>query len=228
MNRLGLKNQVKLDEVKLKEREETDKMKSRFFANISHEFRTPLTLILGPAENIRPDSSAEEVEKQTGMIKRNAQRLMNLINQLLDLSKLESGKLKLKASKNNIVSFVRGIVMSFESLAERKDISLNVYSDNEVIELYFDKDMMIKILTNLLSNAFKFTREGGSITVSLKPPFNSPFTKGGKEGGSVAICSVKTQASAFPNQNFQNFLTGFTRLTVRRQENTKVLVWVLH
>ena len=187
MNRLGLKNQVKLDEVKLKEREETDKMKSRFFANISHEFRTPLTLILGPAENIRPDSSAEEVEKQTGMIKRNAQRLMNLINQLLDLSKLEAGKLKLKASKNNIVSFVRGIVMSFESLAERKDISLKVHSDHEVIELYFDKDMMIKILTNLLSNAFKFTGEGGSITVSLKPPFNSPFTKGGKEGGSVAI-----------------------------------------
>ncbi len=187
MNRLGLKNQVKLDELKLKEREETDKMKSRFFANISHEFRTPLTLILGPAENIRPDSSADEVEKQTGMIKRNAQRLMNLINQLLDLSKLEAGKLKLKASKNNIVSFVRGIVMSFESLAERKDISLKVHSDHEVIELYFDKDMMIKILTNLLSNAFKFTPEGGSITVSLKPPFNSPFTKGGKEGGSVAI-----------------------------------------
>ncbi len=188
MNRLGLKNQVKLDEVKLKEREETDKMKSRFFANISHEFRTPLTLILGPAENIKPDSSAEEVEKQTGMIKRNAQRLMNLINQLLDLSKLEAGKLKLKASKNNIVPFVRGIVMSFESLAERKDISLKVHSDQEVIELYFDKDMMIKILTNLLSNAIKFTDEGGSITVTV--------------GHAVPILSGSASSSAdeIPNQ----------------------------
>lgn len=161
--------------------------RDKLFANISHEFRTPLTLILGPVDKINPDSPADEIQKQKAMIKRNAQRLMNLINQLLDLSKLEAGKLKLKASKNNIVSFVRGIVMSFESLAERKDISLKVHSDQEVIELYFDKDMMIKILTNLLSNAFKFTPEGGSIIVSLKPPFNYPFTKGGKEGGSVAI-----------------------------------------
>lgn len=167
MNRMGLINQVKLNETVLKEREETDRMKSRFFANISHEFRTPLTLILGPAEKITPDSPAEEVQKQTGMIKRNAHRLMNLINQLLDLSKLEAGKLKIKASKNNIVSFVKGIVMSFESLAESKDISLKVHSDQKVIELYFDKDMMITILANLLSNALKFTPEGGSILVSV-------------------------------------------------------------
>lgn len=167
MNRLRLKNQVKLNETVLKEREETDRMKSRFFANISHEFRTPLTLILGPAEKITPDSPAEEVQKQMGMIRRNAHRLMNLINQLLDLSKLEAGKLKIKASKSNIVSFVKGIVMSFESLAEGKNISLEVHSDQKVIELYFDKDMMIKILTNLLSNALKFTPEGGAITVTV-------------------------------------------------------------
>jgi len=98
MNRLKLKNQVKLDEVVLKEREETDKMKSRFFANISHEFRTPLTLILGPAEKIIANFKDDEIQKQTGLIKRNAVRLLGLINQLLDLSKLEAGKLKLKVS----------------------------------------------------------------------------------------------------------------------------------
>jgi signal transduction histidine kinase/ligand-binding sensor domain-containing protein/DNA-binding response OmpR family regulator len=172
MNRLGLKNQVKLNEAVLQEREETDKMKSRFFANISHEFRTPLTLILGPADNIKPESPADEIQKQTGLIKRNAQRLMNLINQLLDLSKLEAGKLKIKASRNNIVTFVRGIAMSFESLAERKDITLKVLSERDSLEIYFDKDMMVKILTNLLSNAFKFTPEGGSITVSVNQESN--------------------------------------------------------
>ena len=126
LNRTQLKNQVKLDEVKLMEREETDRMKSRFFANISHEFRTPLTLIKGPQRRYNRNSSGDEIEKQTGVIKRNADRLLSLINQLLDLSKLEAGKLELNASKQNIVAFVKGITMSFESVAEGKDISLKV------------------------------------------------------------------------------------------------------
>lgn len=167
LNRTHLKNQVKLDEVKLKEREEADKMKSRFFANISHEFRTPLTLILGPANNLISKFKDEEIQKQTGAIKRNANRLLILINQLLDLSTLEAGKLELKASRQNIVPFIKGITMSFESIAERKDITLKVKSSSDEIELYFDKEKMTKIMTNLLSNAFKFTPKGGTIAVSI-------------------------------------------------------------
>jgi signal transduction histidine kinase/ligand-binding sensor domain-containing protein/DNA-binding response OmpR family regulator len=185
LNRAKLKNQIKLDEAVLKEREETDKMKSRFFANISHEFRTPLTLILGPAEKINRNSSGEEIEKQTGVIKRNAARLLNLVNQLLDLSKLEAGKLQLQASKGNIVSFVRGMTMSFESLAERKDIKLKVTAERDDIELYFDRDKMAKILANLLSNAFKFTIKGGEITVALTlipSPIGRGMSKGQGEG----------------------------------------------
>jgi len=123
MNRTQLKNLHKLDEVKLREREETDKLKSRFFANISHEFRTPLTLILGPIEKILSRSDGE-TQKQASLVKRSANRLLVLINQLLDLSKLEAGKLELKSSKSNLVSFIKGITMSFESIAERKDITL--------------------------------------------------------------------------------------------------------
>lgn len=167
LNRTLLKNQHKLDEVKLREREETDKMKSRFFANISHEFRTPLTLILGPSENIITEAPSENATKQAGAIKRNANRLLGLINQLLDLSKLEAGKLELKTSKSNIVPFIKGLTMSFESMAERKDIELKVKSSSNEIELYFDKEKMTMIITNLLSNAFKFTPEGGKITVTL-------------------------------------------------------------
>ena len=166
LNRLRLKDQVKMDEAVLKEREETDKMKSRFFANISHEFRTPLTLILGPAEKISSKTS-DNVVKDANIIKRNSRRLLQLINQLLDLSKLESGKLKVEASKGNIVSFVKGAALSFESLAESKDISLKINSEKEFIEMYFDKEKMMKILTNILSNAFKFTPEEGEITVSV-------------------------------------------------------------
>jgi signal transduction histidine kinase/DNA-binding response OmpR family regulator len=186
LNRTQLKNQHKLDEVKLNEREETDKMKSRFFANISHEFRTPLTLILGPSERIVTDSNQDEIKKKAGTIKRNANRLLSLINQLLDLSKLEAGKLELKASKDNIVPFIKGITMSFESAAEGKDITLKVKSSNDEIDLYFDKEKMTKIMTNLLSNAFKFTPEGGAITVNIKSPTpKSPPGRGLKGVGRV-------------------------------------------
>jgi signal transduction histidine kinase/DNA-binding response OmpR family regulator len=167
MNRLRLKDKIKMDEAILKEKEETDKMKSRFFANISHEFRTPLTLILGPAEKISARKS-DDVVKDANIIKRNSRRLLQLINQLLDLSKLESGKLKLEASKGNIVSFVKGVALSFESLAESKDITLKLLPEKEFIEMYFDKEKMMKILTNILSNALKFTPEEGKITVSIR------------------------------------------------------------
>jgi signal transduction histidine kinase/DNA-binding response OmpR family regulator/streptogramin lyase len=177
MNRISYKNQTKLDKVVLIEKEETEKLKSRFFANISHEFRTPLTLILGPAEKIISKSSDENITKDASIIKRNSKRLLQLVNQLLDLSKIEAGKLKLEVSKGNIVSFVKGIALSFESLSESKDITLNILSAKEFIELYFDKEKMIKILTNLLSNAFKFTPEEGRITISINEKFSD-----GKEG----------------------------------------------
>ncbi|MGE5810193.1 MAG: ATP-binding protein, partial [Ignavibacteria bacterium] len=167
LNRAGLKNKIKMDEVVLKEKEETEKIKSRFFANISHEFRTPLTLILGPAEKIISNTS-DDIIKDANIIKRNSRRLLQLINQLLDLSRLEAGKLKLEASKGNIVSFVKGVALSFESLAESKDITLILQPEKDLIELYFDKEKMMKILTNILSNAFKFTPEEGKIIVSVK------------------------------------------------------------
>jgi len=132
MNRLKMKDKIKLDEAVLKEKEETDKMKSSFFANISHEFRTPLTLILGPAEKIYSNTSDNHI-KDADIIRRNSRRLLQLINQLLDLSKLEAGKLKLEASKGNIVSFVKGVALSFESLAESKDISLKINSEKDFI-----------------------------------------------------------------------------------------------
>lgn len=159
--------QLKIFQEQTRKLEEMDKMKSHFFANISHEFRTPLTLIIGPVEKILSNHSDEETIQQGEMIKENATRLLGLINQLLDLSKLEAGKLELKTSKGNIVPFIKGITMSFESIAERKDISLKVKAEKAEIELYFDKEKMTKIMTNLLSNAFKFTGEGGQITVSI-------------------------------------------------------------
>jgi signal transduction histidine kinase/ligand-binding sensor domain-containing protein/DNA-binding response OmpR family regulator len=167
LKRQRLKHELELEHKHAEKLEEVDQMKSRFFANISHEFRTPLTLILGPAEKISPDLPGEEIENQTNVIKRKAKRLLDLINQLLDLSKLEAGKLELKTSKANIVSFIKGVTWSFESVAEEKDITLKVKAEKQYIELYFDKEKMTKIMTNLLSNAFKFTPAGGKVTIIL-------------------------------------------------------------
>lgn len=139
--------------------------RDRFFTGISHEFRTPLTLILSPSENIISNSAETETRKKAELIKQNAHRMLKLINQLLDLAKLDAGKMQLKVSKGNIVHFIRGVTMSFESLAESKDIKLKVFSSDNEIELYFNTEVMMKVMTNLLSNAFKFTESGGMIKV---------------------------------------------------------------
>lgn len=166
---------------------EVDRLKTEFFTNISHEFRTPLTLILGPVEKLMEKNKCEEKQAKYRMIFKNAQRLQRLINQLLDLSKLDAGKLNLQASKGNIVSFVKGVAMSFESLAEQKDIQLKIVSDKNDIELYFDRDKMSKILTNLLSNAFKFTGEGGEIEISINTFVDSKLNENEKDNQSVEI-----------------------------------------
>jgi signal transduction histidine kinase/DNA-binding response OmpR family regulator/ligand-binding sensor domain-containing protein len=146
--------------------QEMDRMKSRFFANISHEFRTPLTLIMGPLEQVlsgcRDDKQAESID----MALRNSRRLLALINQLLDLSKLESGGMKLQTNEQDIIPLLKGIVGSFESLIVQKKLSLTFHTQEEQVFLYFDSEKLEKITVNLLANAVKFTPSGGSIKVT--------------------------------------------------------------
>lgn len=167
LNREKLKTQLELEHEHAKKLEEIDKMKSNFYANISHEFRTPLMLILGPLEKLSQKISDDEGKKHAGIIKGNAKRLLNLINQLLDLSRLEARKLKLNASKGNIAVFIKRLAKEFQSVSEQRDIILRVLIDNEYFEAYFDKEKMEKIITNIMSNAVKFTPRGGRITVKL-------------------------------------------------------------
>jgi len=144
---------------------ELDHIKSSFFANISHEFRTPLTLILGPVQRLIADAKKEDAKRELRWVQKNAQRLLRLVNQLLDLSKLETGKMTVQVSRGNIVSLLRSITMSFASLAEQRSISLSFRSDADELVLYFDQDKIEKIFYNLISNAFKFTPEGGKVIV---------------------------------------------------------------
>jgi signal transduction histidine kinase/DNA-binding response OmpR family regulator len=157
---------VQLERAEADKLREIDKLKSNFFANISHEFRTPLTLILGPLEQMLSGALQGDLQKYYRIMQRNAVRLLQLVNQLLDLSRLESGRMLLQVNRCDWVSLVRAIAFSFESLAERKQISLEVDLPEGPQYGWVDRDKLEKILANLLSNAFKFTHEEGKIAVS--------------------------------------------------------------
>jgi len=166
--------QLETQTIQLKEQaeklQEMSAVKSRFFANISHEFRTPLTLIMGPLEQLLSDYRGKDsqLEKKVKLMLRNSQRLFTLINRLLDLSKLDSGKMQLKASRQNMIPFLKGIAASFDLLAGQYDLDLTFQTGEEDLILYFDLEKMEDVMCNLLINAVKFTPGGGKITVTAK------------------------------------------------------------
>ncbi|MCH9028316.1 MAG: response regulator, partial [Bacteroidetes bacterium] len=167
LNRVNLKNQLKFEKVESKSLREIDQMKSRFFTNISHEFRTPLTLILGQIDSLQSSIKDLKNRGKLQVAHKNAKRVLRLINQLLDLSKLESGSLELKAEPHNIVSFLKSLFYSFESLADKKSIKLSFTSEQEKVFVNIEPDKMEKVFYNLVSNAFKFTAEGGEIAIKI-------------------------------------------------------------
>lgn len=167
-NRIKLRNELRMHEFEAKKQRELETMKSRFYANLSHEFRTPLMLIKGPAEQLIKQMPGEKLQEQLKMIERNADYLHQLIDQLLELSQLEAASISLRAKEENLVNILKGITFSFDSLAKQKNISLNFLSDNENLIALIDRDKLEKIMNNLLSNAFKFTDDGGTVEVKLK------------------------------------------------------------
>jgi signal transduction histidine kinase/CheY-like chemotaxis protein len=144
-----------------------DHAKTRFFANVSHELRTPLTLTIGPLEDLRVRAGGDQqVERWLDIALRNSRRLLRLVNQILDVAKLEAGALPLAPRPLDLGPFTRGVAGAFAAVAERKGIRLTV-DTIEALPGGFDADAVEKILTNLLSNAIKFTPSGGTVHVAL-------------------------------------------------------------
>ncbi|WP_162996354.1 hybrid sensor histidine kinase/response regulator transcription factor [Mucilaginibacter celer] len=151
-------------------RHELDEMKIKFLTNLSHEFRTPISLIMAPVDKLLEQPNTEPVTEQLSVIKRNSRRLLNLVNQLLDFRKLEENELKLNLVEGEFISFVREVADSFYDLANRKKINTIFKTAGERLFAKFDHDKVERILFNLLSNAFKFTMAGGQITVEVTAP----------------------------------------------------------
>lgn len=166
MRRLRIRHQLEMEHLEAEKYQEIDRLKSRFFANISHEFRTPLTLILSPIEQLINHNFKGNIEDAYLTIRSNAKKLLRLINQLLSLSKLEVGQLKLQVSEKDIIPIINRIINLFSSMAESKNIDF-ICTSPKSLSMYFDEEKVETILNNLLSNAFKFTPENGIIEVAV-------------------------------------------------------------
>lgn len=148
---------------------EANEAKLKFFTNISHEFRTPLTLILGPVEDMLKQKSRPLKDKEElGMVYKNAQRLLRLVNQLMDFRKIENNKFQVQASPGDLIAFIDDILSAFKKVTKARNIDLQFNHEAKSVEVWFDKDMIDKVLFNLLSNAFKFVSEKGSVHIAVK------------------------------------------------------------
>ncbi len=168
VKKMRMAHEYEMGRLEAEKLHEVDEMKSRFFANISHEFRTPLTLVLGPIKQIIQRTKEDDTREDLRVVHKNATRLLGLVNQLLDISKLESGTMKLQAAPQNIIPLLKALTQSFTSYAERKGITLAFSSVEDQILAYIETDKIEKIITNILSNAFTFTPEGGRIEVAVR------------------------------------------------------------
>jgi signal transduction histidine kinase len=217
LRRQRLKHMLDLEHEHAEKLEEIDAMKSRFFANISHEFRTPITLILAPVTQMITGDFKGSVMEGYSVIRSNARKLLRLVNQLLALSKLESGQLKLQVSKADIVTFIDRIFNTFLSLAEHRDIDFRFNDELKSLKMYFDPEKIETILNNLLSNAFKHTPPGGRIIVTLTSPLlASPL---GEDGNTVGIMiSVTNTGPGIPIEEkervFERFYQGRTAAAI--------------
>jgi len=183
-----------------------NEIKLRFFTNISHDLRTPLTLIITPLQILLNDATNENMRKKLSAMYKNAQQLMTLINSLLDFHKLDVGVERLNLKSGDFVSFINEIYTSFCVYAEERNINLLLFSDIESLTMSFDRDKIQKIFSNILSNAFKYTSDGGTINIRIK-----------ELNGNVCV-SISDTGSGISNKEKEHI---FERFYQAQQEQEK-------
>lgn len=159
--------ELQKEKLEKEKNEGISKMKMHFFTNVSHDFRTPLSLIISPVESMLENETDFDKRKKLQIVIQNARRLLRLVNQILDFKKVEEQKMKLCMSSGDLVSTIGEICWSFKEIADKRGISLHFESGEEHLVMDFDKDKIDKIFVNLISNAVKFTNDGGQVLVSL-------------------------------------------------------------
>lgn len=166
--RLRMRQMIEHERLEAERQHEFDQLKIKFLTNLSHEFRTPISLIMGPIDHLQEKEMDGDKLSQLAMVKRNARRLLNLVNQLLDFRKLEDHESKLNCTEGDIIPYIREAAESFRDIAERKQIRYVFKTEPAYFYTAFDKDKLERILFNLLGNAFKFTGKEGTVSLEVR------------------------------------------------------------
>lgn len=217
-----LELQLYLENVEKEKKEEIHQSQLRFFTNISHDFRTPLSLIIATLERLRQEGLKEYYYK---ILNNNAHRLLNLVNELMDFRTIENGKMKLELRSTNLNKFLTELGADFIDYAKQKNISFNIICDHNLAnELYIDRNIVEKIVLNLLNNAFKNTKEGGSITLethsgTFTSNFDNKFIIKEREVTDDAfIISIRDTGVGIPKENMPNVFDRFYKVSSNNLE----------
>lgn len=205
-----LRDEKEKTERQAKELAELGQFKTRFFANVSHEFRTPLTMIIGPLEDTLDGTYGDltpAVKRQLEIMHRNSLRLIHLINELLDLQKIEAGRLELRSQSGNLAGFVGDIVLSSSALAYQKGIYLEFDDQSDNAKIFFDSEKLEKVFYNILSNALKFTPQGGSVNVDVKE--NEPSES--MPDGAITV-AISDTGPGIADEDLARIFNRFTRV----------------
>jgi signal transduction histidine kinase/DNA-binding response OmpR family regulator/ligand-binding sensor domain-containing protein len=219
VNKAKLQSQLNFEILEAKRVKELDTVKTQLYTNITHEFRTPLTVILGMAQQVinKPE---EHFNNGMDMIVRNGQSLLKLVNEMLDLSKLETGKMQLQLMNGDVINFLRYIVESFQSLAESQKKQLHFLAEMDSLNMAYDPEKIRQIVANLLSNALKFTPEKGNIYIAV-----SESRILNEENGFTLIIKVKDTGIGIPENQLLHIFDRFYQLDnshTRKTEGTGI------
>lgn len=218
INKAKLQSQLHFEQQEAKRIKELDTVKTQLYANITHEFRTPLTVILGMANQVK-NNPEKYLDNGVDMIVRNGENLLNLVNEMLDLSKLENGKMTLNLVNGDIIRFLRYIVESFQSLAASQQKQFHFLSDTDELIVAFDSEKIRQIITNLFSNALKFTPEQGNVYVSVSQEAAE------NHDSKILVLKVKDTGIGIPENQIAHIFDRFYQLDnshTRKAEGTGI------
>lgn len=210
-HRVKLKRELFLEHIENERKQEIFNMQLNFFTNISHEIRTPLTLIKGPVEELLASSQNDpKTEVKLKTIQQNSDRLLKLVNELLDFRKAEKGHMKMYFERQDIVAFCFEIYESFKGLAVEKNIEYKFVLNSNAIHVFFDRNQMEKVVFNLLSNAFKFTKKSGKIVFAVEQ---------GSGAENKVFIRIKDNGIGIPENSKSNIFNRFFQVDDRGVQN---------
>lgn len=230
INKQKLKNEIELEKINRENEKYLHRMKLQFFTNISHEFRTPLTLIRGPVERLlAAENEDEKIRKQLFFVRNNTDRLLRLINQLLDFRKMESGSMDIRPVNADIIDFCKQIFACFEEHARHRSFTYTFESNVPALYVDFDPEKIDKVLFNILSNAFKYSNDGGNITLKINSGENSDpanlldvFVIGDQISGEYVEIRVNDSGRGIPAENLSRIFDRFYQVEPVNSQGTGI------